>query len=81
MKRKQYEDFIRCFKSRRHIRYIQRRLGKELLNISVLIKIQLHKDIEAMLNKGSTVRYIVNKLEASKSTVYRLRKRLWKRKK
>lgn len=81
MDRKKYEDFIRCFKSKRHIRYIYRRLGKESLRISVLVKIILYEQIEELLDKGRSVRYIARKLDTSKETVYRVRKRLWNKKK
>ncbi len=81
MNRKLYEDFREYFKSDRHILDMQRRLGKRALRISKLVRIILYEQIEELLNKGRSVGYIIRKLEASKSTVYRLRERLWKKKK
>ena len=81
MNMKRYKDLRRCFKSDRHIRYLYRRLGKEPLRIAMLVKVLLYEQIEELLNKGSSVRYITRKLDTSKRTVYRLRIRLWKKKK
>ena len=76
-----YKDYRDYFKSDSHIQEMHRRLGKRALRLSKLVKVILYEQIEELLNKGRTVRYIARKLETSKETVYRLRKRLWKKKK